>query len=73
MLTHVEARAARLMRLPSAPSQAEVVVNNPMCGWCRDHLREVLPAGKTVRVFVRRDDGELEWVDDFKGNGRALT
>jgi hypothetical protein len=86
MASHVEAKAAAMMRRGHAPQHAVLVINNPdgPCGWlrgrqgrqrygtsCDELLADALPADSTLTVRWR-DSGGVERSQVYRGTGRSI-
>jgi hypothetical protein len=86
MASHVEAKAAKMMRDGKAPRHASLVINNAdgPCGWlagrlgeprfgtsCDELLSDVMPADSTLTVRWR-DSGGVEHSQVYRGTGRGI-
>lgn len=79
-LSHVEGHVAavireRFMNAPTDPLQVSLVLTREPCEGklsCRKLLRDLIPQGSSITVYVKREDGSLRLFDTFNGNGKAL-
>jgi hypothetical protein len=73
--THVEGKVAAKMR-KDGQQRVSVIVTRPPCpgpDGCRVRLRQVLPAGATLTVYVANPDGTARYFDTFLGTGEAVS
>jgi len=79
-MTHVEGHVAAIIReraraAPTEPVHASLVLTREPCPGrlgCQALLRDLLPAGSSITVYVKQKSGPPTWFDTFDGNGRVV-
>ncbi|MGW0434084.1 DddA-like double-stranded DNA deaminase toxin [Micromonospora sp. NPDC003197] len=73
---HVEGHAAAVMRRPSGPKDAVLVLSAPPCPGpygCSTILPELLPANSRLSVYVMGADGRVRFWRTYVGTGEGTT
>jgi len=64
------------MRDPNGPCNAILVVSKPPCPGplgCDSVLRDLLPAGCTLTIYVLDAEGGVQYYDTYTGTGRGVA
>jgi hypothetical protein len=72
---HIEGHVAARMREPGGPDHVVLVQNNEPCQYaagCHRLLRDVLPVGKTITVYVKDQQGVRRY-GVYEGNGKGVA